>query len=463
MHKGAVGVVIGTTEGPSEVLRIAVEAPGIHSVVCLGMSTEALAISPAYDAFVRRPTGVVERELGHSSYRADVSARIDNGSSWQLGLYLAHKLMAEGRLASPKDMPDQWIWVSGTLDTDMVIGPVTGVERKLERSRDWFAERSAEGRAVTIVVPEQSANVLEGAPTGVAALAKARVIPVLAYLGLDMPGVDAPGPTTPDVASTPVEEARVPKPERSMSRVSAMLVFLFLLIGAGMAVWLVDPALFHRAVVMVSTTRVEPAPSVAPMPNPVPVPAPAPAAAPAAAPVPAPTVMPNPVSVAEPKHSEEIEASEPASAAIPELEIAWAVGRAINGERCGGDLAYTPFKPGRQTGFGPICQVAMSLSNRSSARASVDATAGILGRPREYMRKSRHVARERTVLYPGDTVRITLDIPVWIRGEIQVRAVALASDPAQNVSGTSRDVSALELITTPPLGPGVSVSTIKVN
>ena len=85
-------VVVATTEGPSTVLRVTAEDPAVRSVVCLGRSATALPISRAYDAFVRAPTGIVERAVGHRAFRLDVSAPIDDGDSWQLGLYLAHRL-----------------------------------------------------------------------------------------------------------------------------------------------------------------------------------------------------------------------------------------------------------------------------------------------------------------------------------------------------------------------------------
>src|SRR3546814_2502033 len=87
------------SEGPSTVLRVTPEDPSLRSVVCLGRTTTILPISRAYDAFVRAPSGIVERAVGHPAFRVDVSAPIDDGDSWQLGLYLAHRLKVAGRLA----------------------------------------------------------------------------------------------------------------------------------------------------------------------------------------------------------------------------------------------------------------------------------------------------------------------------------------------------------------------------
>ena len=446
MHGGTVGVVIGTTEGPSEVLRIAVEAPEVRSVMCLGMSTEALAISPDYDAFVRRPTGVVERELGHPSYRVDVSARIDNGNSWQLGLYLAHRLMAAGRLAAPKDSPDHWIWVTGTLDTDLIIGPVSEVARKLERSSAWFDDRAGEGREVAVLAPEQSAGALAGLGSGVTVLAEAGVGPMLAHLGLDMP--DTAKATIPEPA------AMAPAPRAFRSWASGLLVLTLVLMGSVMAAWLVDPALFDRAAALVSGADVEPEPTVADVPG---------STLESGSPSAKPAVHQGAVALVQTEPPKETKAPVPAPKTGPAVEIAWTVGRPSGGARCGGALSFTAFEPGPHEASGPICQVAVTVSNRSTPRARVNVTAGILGRLREYMRKTRHVASERAILDSGGTLRITLDIPGWIRGEIQVRAVVVMEDVKLMPSNRARERPALEMITTPPDGPDVRVSTIQLN
>ncbi|MEP6149304.1 MAG: hypothetical protein ABJ201_17940, partial [Nisaea sp.] len=83
-------VLIATTRGPVEVQNIARENPAVRSVICVGGAFTALPVSPAYDAFVREPTGVVERMTGHPVYRTDVAAPIEAGESWQLGMFLAH-------------------------------------------------------------------------------------------------------------------------------------------------------------------------------------------------------------------------------------------------------------------------------------------------------------------------------------------------------------------------------------
>jgi len=181
---GRVQVVVATTEGPSTVLRVTPEDPSLRSVVCLGRGTTVLPISRAYDAFVRAPTGVVERAVGHRSFRTDVSAPIDDGDSWQLGLYLAHRLKAAGRLAEDDEPADLVLWATGAVDGDLAVRPVAQVDEKLRRSAGLFA---AEGTRMLVVVSADRADALAGLPAGVRSRPARTVAEILGELGLEPP------------------------------------------------------------------------------------------------------------------------------------------------------------------------------------------------------------------------------------------------------------------------------------
>lgn len=131
-------VYIATTAGPVAIQRISKEDPVVRSVVCLNGTSQSLPISRAYDGFVRNPTGVVERSFGHSAFRVDVDRAITDGNSWQLGLFVAHALAEEGRLAGPEDKVENVIWLSGELDRDLNVRPVRHIEEKLNASRALF-------------------------------------------------------------------------------------------------------------------------------------------------------------------------------------------------------------------------------------------------------------------------------------------------------------------------------------
>ncbi|WPZ32199.1 hypothetical protein T8K17_13205 [Thalassobaculum sp. OXR-137] len=175
-------VAIATTAGPSVVRRITPEDPELRSVVCLRGTATALAISDDYDAFVRRPTGVVERDVGHRVFRVDVDRPIDDGRSWQLGLYIAHRLKAAGRLAEDDEPAAGIVWATGTVSADLAIGPVERVAEKARRSADLMAV----GVPVLAVAAPVHADAL---PDLAEPLAAARVEEVLAHLGLAAPKV----------------------------------------------------------------------------------------------------------------------------------------------------------------------------------------------------------------------------------------------------------------------------------
>ncbi|WP_420403827.1 hypothetical protein [Nisaea sp.] len=136
--------------------RISPENPTVRSVACLAGSLAALPFSAEYDAFVREPTGVIERQTGHPVYRTDVSAPIDGGDSWQLGLFLAHMLKRDGLLAEGDEPADLDLLVTGRLDRDLNVGAVDHIEEKLTRAGAAGAARGLFVLPETGVVPEPS-------------------------------------------------------------------------------------------------------------------------------------------------------------------------------------------------------------------------------------------------------------------------------------------------------------------
>lgn len=152
----SITVYILTTQGPVRIQRIAEEQLGVQSVICLDGRAQALPISSRYDAFVRNPTGVIERETGHGAYRVDVDKVIDDGDSWQLGVYIAH--MMDGI-----DLAENiHIFATGEVDRDLNIRPVGHVDEKLDRASSMFNELQEISALVHVFVPGDGNNEFEG-------------------------------------------------------------------------------------------------------------------------------------------------------------------------------------------------------------------------------------------------------------------------------------------------------------
>lgn len=151
---GQTGIFILTTTGPARVLRLAEEDPESQSIVCLNRSsTDVLQISGDYHRFVVKPSGVVQRLTGHGSYRLDVSAPIDAGKSWQLGIYAAHALKLRGQLQESDSAPATSLFLTGELAADLSVRDVEGIATKIAEARPCIDGLQAASGKVAIVVP----------------------------------------------------------------------------------------------------------------------------------------------------------------------------------------------------------------------------------------------------------------------------------------------------------------------
>ncbi len=96
-------VFIATTHGLVQVQSIT-PLPDKHlqSVVTINGTSELAGISQKYASFVSQPQGIVQAIFGPDTYRINLSAGIDQGDSWQLGVFIAHFLFANDLLHTAK-------------------------------------------------------------------------------------------------------------------------------------------------------------------------------------------------------------------------------------------------------------------------------------------------------------------------------------------------------------------------
>lgn len=387
---GRVRVVVATTEGPSTVLRVTPEDPSLRSVICLGRSTTVLPVSPAYDAFVRSPTGVVERAVGHAAFRVDMSAPIDGGDSWQLGLYLAHLLKAAGRLAEDDKPAGLVLWVTGAVDGDLAVHPVGRLDDKLRHSQSLFA---ATGGRLLALIPAG----IEGAPPdgvlpdgrlpdGGRVLAVAEVAAALRHLRLEG------------------QAGRVGQRRRRV-------------VLAGLA----------AAVAAVVAVAVVPQPSgpdpspTAPVPmTPVPM-TPGPMAPVPAAPVAAPVFDPSTV------------------------RLAILEARPADGASCAAGEVLEPADPGRESVPG-VCAVLARAANDGPVPGFLWLVALVEGTFREYSGGSRSVEIAVGPLAAGETAEVRVAAPPWVRRPVVFRVLLVLA--GREDGQVSQALAAVDVLST---------------
>ncbi|MBT5264964.1 MAG: hypothetical protein HOL85_09040 [Rhodospirillaceae bacterium] len=378
---GLVRVLVATTEGPSVIQRVTEEDPEVRSVICLNGTTQALPISQAYEAFVRRPTGVVERAVGHPAFRTDVSHPIDDGGSWQLALYLAHILARDGRLAEREGPAETMLWVTGTVDSDLAVGAVDHVSSKLQRSREDFAAQLSNGQSVLVVVPEGNAAEVgpSNVPEGVHVVPVATVDDALSAIAL--------------------EASKVPDPGRSPWRVP-MLTIVAALVVAALLISPVGPLsdwfqpIFNRiqkAVIGSPTAKGTLVKKVEPV-QPLPVKPP---------PMPAQPVF------------------DPAKVDLVLVEKLWSKAGA-----CGADAIErtvtqeAPSEPG-------VCRLLARVTNTGALPVEIWIHGALVGSFRSYARSGRFNTELRRLLAPGEMMEIGLEPPPWLRRALSARLVLM--------------------------------------
>lgn len=182
-------VHILTTTGPATIQRIREEDSHVASVICLDGRAEALPVSQAYDAFVRKPVGIVEKLTGHDAYRMDVSARVDEGRSWQLSAYIAHVVNLS------MEAPDLHIFATGEVDDALSVRAVEHITEKLQ-ALSIFLETNDIPREQTITLIPSSTKDTPADHDGIPIHGVATVSDALHIIGLDMAGKPQVRPIT---------------------------------------------------------------------------------------------------------------------------------------------------------------------------------------------------------------------------------------------------------------------------
>lgn len=154
-------IIIPTTEGLSEIQSLTEEEDVIESAMFVDGGLDEPAVSERYRRFVDKRQGVIERETGHGSYRLDVSAEIDAGNSWQLPVYLAHRLLTLDMLAGYGSSADRIIVATGEVRLrggDINVEKIEHVTQKIHQIASALGNES--GIPLLFLLPEENANEL---------------------------------------------------------------------------------------------------------------------------------------------------------------------------------------------------------------------------------------------------------------------------------------------------------------
>ena len=157
-------VVIPTTNNLVGISDITYEDPLVSSVICENNNLEALPISPQYNSFVKSPTGIIEKITGHSSYRIDITGRIEQGDSWQLGVAIAHIFHKKNLINFSKNQnlisnnEDTIIWASGIINSNLYIKKINYLEKKIENSVSFFKECLKKNILIKIILSHENIN-----------------------------------------------------------------------------------------------------------------------------------------------------------------------------------------------------------------------------------------------------------------------------------------------------------------
>ena len=139
-------VVIPTTNNLVGISDIVVEDPLVSSVICENNSLESLPISNIYASFVKSPTGIIEKITGHSSYRIDITNRIEQGDSWQLAIAIAHIFHDNNFLSFStnenliNNNKHTIIWASGTINSNLDVKAISYLDQKIKNSINFFKQ-----------------------------------------------------------------------------------------------------------------------------------------------------------------------------------------------------------------------------------------------------------------------------------------------------------------------------------
>ena len=170
MNTKQIKVYIATTQGLVEVQSITkLHDAELRSVVTIQASSQLAGISRDYADFVEAPQGIVNSQFGGQAYRANLSADINQGTSWHLGIFIAHYLHANDlttvnlQATTTQSLSNQIenethsdliIIASGEINTlTLGVSAIMHLDKKCALANAQISEWRSQGKQVLFVVP----------------------------------------------------------------------------------------------------------------------------------------------------------------------------------------------------------------------------------------------------------------------------------------------------------------------
>ena len=181
-------VFVATPEGLVAINKILPMPSGVQSSVTFADTCEPCPIERVYVNFVKRGVGIIQDDFGGDAYRVDVSRKISNGNSWQLGFYIAHAAYHANVLGDGKNLAkeDLVICATGEIKTaSRGVSAVDNVTAKFTAAESQIAQWQQTNK-VAVFAPNENSEHIPKHLTGLITTLS-HLDDVYQYLPLDHP------------------------------------------------------------------------------------------------------------------------------------------------------------------------------------------------------------------------------------------------------------------------------------
>lgn len=159
--QGLVHIQAITALGDAQLGQVPNNLQTLRSMVTINRTVKVAGISQDYAAFVEPAQGIIQTIFGGQAYRLNIDNAIDVGNSWQLGVYLAHALHANGHLSQLSNSQgntaenDTIFIASGAINTlDLSVIEVSALVQKTLTSSAQIQQWQAQGKSLYFLIPK---------------------------------------------------------------------------------------------------------------------------------------------------------------------------------------------------------------------------------------------------------------------------------------------------------------------